>query len=84
MRGSEVSPWLPLAPVQSDLLPPLHVFRAPLVVDVEESFAGTSGLRVNISVVELVTNNTVGLRVQTWQHLSVNKVPLIYFECELR
>ena len=53
------------------LLPPLHVFGAPLVVDVEESFAGTPGLRVNISVIELVTNNTVGLRVETWQHREV-------------
>ena len=50
------------------LLPPLHVFGAPLVVDVEESFAGAPGLRVNISVIELVPNNTVGLRVEAWQH----------------
>ena len=45
------------------LLPPLHVFGAPLVVDVKEGFTGAAGLRVNIMVIELVTNNTVGLRV---------------------
>ena len=55
----------PLASLQSNLLPPLHVFRAPLVVDVEESFAGTSSHCVDISVIELVADNTVGLRVQT-------------------
>ena len=60
------------------------MFGASLVVDVEESFAGTPGLRVNISVIELVTNNTVGLRVETWQHHGVNKVPLIYFDCHHR
>ena len=41
------------------LLPPLHVFGAPLVVNVEESFAGAPRLGVNIAVIELVTNNTV-------------------------
>ena len=56
----------PLASLKSNLLPPLHVFRAPLVIDVEESLAGTPGFCVDIAVIELVTHDTVGLGVQTW------------------
>ena len=43
----------------ADLLPPLHVGGAPLVVDVEESLTRALGDGVHLLVIELVTHDPV-------------------------
>ena len=45
--------------LNADLLPPLHVGGAPLVVDVEESLTRALGDGVHLLVIELVTHDPV-------------------------
>ena len=49
----------------ADLLPPLHVGGAPLVVDVEEGLTRALGDGVHLLVIELVTHDPVRLGVQS-------------------
>ena len=51
--------------LSSDLLPPLHVGGAPLVVDVEECLTRALGDGVDLLVIELVTHNPVRLGVKS-------------------